>query len=108
MSKIGWLSWFALGLSCLCLYGCQDYKKEVEAKRLIDQCKKINVGMPYQEVLSLMGEPMSVEEFEKNGKKKVRYYYLSPRVASTFTHCVVDRQTGLVEEAYCGERKGGS
>ncbi len=103
MSKIRWLVCCLVVCSGWWLYGCQDHKNEVEARRLLDQCKKIKVGVQYQEVYKLMGDPINITEFEKNGREKVRYYYLSPRLASTFTQCVVDKQSGLVEEVLCGE-----
>jgi len=104
MSKIAKFLCCVLALSFLWSVGCKAYKNEVEARHLLNQCKTIKVGMSYQEVLHLMGEPMNVVEFEKNAKKKVRYYYLSPYLASTLTQCVVDKKSGLVEEVFCGEK----
>jgi len=103
MSKVRWLVCCLLVFSGVWLYGCQDYKNEIEARRLLDQCKKIKVGMQYQDVYKLMGKPINMTEFEKNGRKKVTYYYLSPRLASTFTQCVVDKQSDLVEKVLCGD-----
>ena len=45
----------------------------------------------------------NVEQFEKQGRLKERLYFPSPRLASTFNQCVIDKESGLVEEIVCGE-----
>ena len=54
-------------------------------------------------MIDIMGEPTKRIEFEKDGKIKERVYYPSPGLASEMTQCLIDKETGKIEEIICGE-----
>lgn len=76
---------------------------EKKAKELLEKCEHLEIGMTREQVDSIMGEPISVKEGEFRGRMEMTLVYLSPRVASEFTQCVIDKETGLVIEIRCGE-----
>ncbi len=77
--------------------------EEIDSRQLVGQCKKLEVGMEYSQLIEIMGEPGNMFEFEEDGKIKKQVIFPSPRFVSTFTQCVIDKQTNLVEEIICGE-----
>jgi hypothetical protein len=83
--------------------GCQNVEEELASRDLVDKCKELRIGMQYNAVIEKMGEPINANEFEKDGRIKKRLYFPSPRLASTFVQCVIDTQSGLVEEIICDE-----
>lgn len=78
-------------------------RKEKEAKDLVKRCETLRIDMTKDEVLQIMGPPINVVEMDRDGDKKERLIFLSPRLASTYTQCVVDKKTMLLEEIICGE-----
>jgi hypothetical protein len=78
-------------------------EKESKANELLLKCKKLKIGMKYDEVINMMGKPINTVQTVDQGRLKERLYFSSPSLASTFTQCLIDKQSGLLEEAICGE-----
>lgn len=94
-------------MSGYCLFiiafmGCSYYENAKIATDISNKCKKLKYGMKYNEVYKIMGDPINIVIFVDNGIKKRRYYYISPKLASSYTHCVIDDKTEMLEIAYCG------
>ena len=90
---------FIIGL----FQGCEEAKEEISSRDLLGKCKELRIGMTYKNVVEKMGQPINTTEIERDGRIKQRLYFPSPRAASTFLQCVIDKDSLLVEEVICGE-----
>jgi len=68
----------------------------------VAKCKTIKIGMSYDEVVQIMGTPLNRIHIENSGSTD-RLIFESPRFASTYNQCIINNQSGLVEEVICGE-----
>jgi len=84
------------------MVGCKQDKVTKLSDSVI-LCKKLKIGMTYDQVVKIMGQPINKAQIEVELKIKDVLIFNSPRLASTFNQCVLDRQSGLVEEIVCGE-----
>jgi len=84
------------------LISCES-EQEKRAGYLIEQCKKLKIGMTYAMVIEIMGRPIQTIEYRDEGRIKEVFVYPSPAAASTFTQCVLDKEADRVEEIICGE-----
>lgn len=87
-------------ISMLCCTRVQD---EIHARELRNLCKKVEIGMTEDQVVSIMGAPEGKNESEFRGRSKITYFYLSPFAVSTLTQVDFDEKSGTVIEARCGE-----
>ena len=79
------------------------HQKDSAGKDVIRKCKELELGMTREEVEAIMGQPMNVLEHEDMGRQKQTLYYFSRPLASTWPYCVLDKESGLVEEVVCDE-----
>lgn len=76
---------------------------ERKAQELLQNCRKLEIGMTRAQVEAIMGRPSSIKQREFRGRSEEMLLYPSPRLASEQTLCVIDKETGLVVEVRCGE-----
>lgn len=94
---------FGLVAVILLLAGCEGLEQERQAIELRKKCEELEIGMSRQEVIAIMGKPSHVVKSENDGKKREIFVFDSPRFAATYTQCVIDAESGSVEEIICGE-----
>jgi len=94
---------FGLFALMILLPGCEELKQEQQAIELRKKCEELKIGMSREEVIAIMGEPSHVIKSEDDGEHTEIFVFDSPRFAATYTQCVIDKESGLVDEIICGE-----
>ena len=78
-------------------------KREYQANQIYDSCKRIQLGMAENEVISIMGEAGKTTFVEKNGQKRKYISYLGGGVAAVNPHCIIDPESGKVIKIVCDD-----
>lgn len=78
-------------------------KGEFRKANLAEDCKQIRLGMTREQVVEIMGAPLTTASFQRDGKEKIMLIFPSKTLASTPPQCVIDQSTQKVEEVICDE-----
>src|SRR2546422_3494489 len=76
---------------------------ESENAKVVDACKKIQIGMTEDQVRQTMGAPIKTLPFEDGGRKTTILIFPSSASASTAPQVEIDANTYKVVEVICDE-----
>jgi len=74
-----------------------------ENAKVVDACKKIQIGMTEDHVRQTMGAPIKTLPFEDGGRKTIILIFPSSAAASTAPQVEIDANTHKVVEVICDE-----
>ena len=73
-------------------------------EQILQNCRKIEIGMSENDVIKIMGEPASKSQSKQvDNEVYYVYYYEMPAMASTGVDIYINSNTQKVTDVFCGE-----
>lgn len=88
---------------CLVVFAAWPRNSDRKIDKLYERCSQVEIGMTYDQVLEIMGEPVRRHYVNRDTITEEYWNYPTSPAASTLIRCDFDSSTHKVIRVLCGE-----